>query len=114
MSYSSFSLAGPLLGKEKIILLPAGVCKVSGMSVMCVRAPPSGLLYSILSKAFLYSFSHFPLTIKLFPQKHHLSKIRFSVFSSFIPRCQEGPFLAGMSHVGGKVYRLEAIEATLE
>lgn len=67
-----FSLAGPLLGKEKIFLPFVGMCRASffrvgdtrytsscwGLRVAewwCVRAPPSGLPKSILNEvSFIY------------------------------------------------------------
>lgn len=67
LTCGNLSLAGLLLGRDKIFFFSAGVCKVKLYAATdSSRVSISQLPDFILNEIFPYLFSHFSLLIKIF------------------------------------------------
>ena len=89
--------------QETIFLLLYGLCYCYMEREICLLAPR---LYFNWGFCFLiFTFPHFDQDLSV-----KVSLIKSQVFQLlwlFVPQCQEEPLLGVVSHVGGKVHRLE-------
>lgn len=79
-------------------------------SSRCMRTSP----FRVSSWNGSIIYFHISPFVKIFPQKHWWSRVRFSTLSDFGPWYPEVPFLIFISHVGGNIYRLETVEASFK
>ena len=89
--------------KKWNFLLPVGLCYLLKTGVLCILVSQ---LYLIEASIYLFIL-YFPLSLKMFLWKRFWSQVRFSGFSNVFPSMSERVFLGILSHIGGKVYKLE-------